>query len=198
MRTSYARLFADENGVSHFQDVDIELIPGFAAPPAEPLHFAPLMSVEKCTLVGATPEWRGDAPHPVPRRMLTIVLKGSFEITAGDGTVREFNSGDIILGEDTWGTGHSTAPGVRFIKRECRPFVEHDLNLRPLNTSPIVPALSNGVQNLPCRITPSRRPARQRQAETDDSKARVSATTRSVNFGSRTSMHPSIGWPPLS
>lgn len=27
MRTSYARLFADENGVSHFQDVDIELIP---------------------------------------------------------------------------------------------------------------------------------------------------------------------------
>ena len=53
MRTSYARLFADENGVSHFQDVDIELIPGFAAPPAEPLHFAPLMSVEKCTLVGA-------------------------------------------------------------------------------------------------------------------------------------------------
>jgi hypothetical protein len=29
MRTSYARLFADENGVSHFQDVDIELIPGF-------------------------------------------------------------------------------------------------------------------------------------------------------------------------
>jgi len=108
MRTSYARLFADENGVSHFQDVDIELIPGFAAPPAEPLHFAPLMNVEKCTLVGATPEWRGDAPHPVPRRMLTIVLKGSFEITAGDGTVREFNSGDIILGEDTWGTGHST------------------------------------------------------------------------------------------
>jgi hypothetical protein len=40
--------------------------------------------------------------------MLTIVLKGSFEITAGDGTVREFISGDIILGEDTWGTGHST------------------------------------------------------------------------------------------
>lgn len=81
MRTSYARLFADENGVSHFQDVDIELIPGFAAPPAEPLHFAPLMNVEKCTLVGATPEWRGDALHPVPRRTLTIVLKGSFEIT---------------------------------------------------------------------------------------------------------------------
>ena len=65
MRTSYARLFADENGVSHFQDVDIELIPGFAAPPAEPLHFAPLMNVEKCTLVGATP---GAAMHCIPSR----------------------------------------------------------------------------------------------------------------------------------
>ena len=108
MRTSYTRLFADENGVSHFQDVEIELTPGFAAPPAEPLHFAPFMDVEKCTLVGATPEWRGDAPHPVPRRMLTIVLQGSFEITAGDGTVREFRSGNVILAEDTWGTGHST------------------------------------------------------------------------------------------
>ena len=43
MRTSYARLFADENGVSHFQDVDIEPIPGFAAPPAEPL-VAPIAS----------------------------------------------------------------------------------------------------------------------------------------------------------
>jgi hypothetical protein len=30
------------------------------------------------------------------------------------------------------------------------------------------------------------------------SKARVSATTRSVNFGSRTSAEPSIGWPPSS
>ncbi|HTI80368.1 MAG TPA: hypothetical protein VL614_07935 [Acetobacteraceae bacterium] len=65
------------------------------------------MNVEKCTLVGATPEWRGDAPHPVPRRMLTIVLKGFVEITAGDGAVRAFSSGDVILAEDTWGTGHS-------------------------------------------------------------------------------------------
>jgi hypothetical protein len=31
-----------------------------------------------------------------------------------------------------------------------------------------------------------------------DRKARVSATTRSANFGSRTSAEPSIGWPPSS
>ena len=108
MRTTYTRLFADADGISHFQDVAVELVPGFAAPPAEPLHFAPFMKVEKCSLVGATPEWHGDAPHPVPRRMLTIVLKGCVEITAGDGTVRSFSSGDILLGEDTWGTGDST------------------------------------------------------------------------------------------
>jgi len=31
-----------------------------------------------------------------------------------------------------------------------------------------------------------------------DSRARVSATTRLVNFGSRTNVEPSIGWPPSS
>jgi hypothetical protein len=40
--------------------------------------------------------------------MLVILLRGSSEITAGDGTVRQFKCGDVILEEDTWGAGHST------------------------------------------------------------------------------------------
>ena len=40
MRASYTRLFPDQDGTSHFEDVEMELLPGFAAPPAEPLHFA--------------------------------------------------------------------------------------------------------------------------------------------------------------
>lgn len=41
MRTVYTRLFAAEDGVSHLEDVAAELLPGFAAPPAEPAHTAP-------------------------------------------------------------------------------------------------------------------------------------------------------------
>jgi len=108
MRATYTRLFADQNGVSHFENHEIELHPGFAVPPAAPLHFAPFMNLGKSNFIGAPADWRGDEPHPVPRRILTIVLQGSVEITAGDGTVRTFNAGDIILGEDTSGTGHSS------------------------------------------------------------------------------------------
>ena len=108
MRAKYTRLFADEDGVSHFDDGEIELQPGFAVPPAAPLHFAPFMSLGKSSFVGGTADWRGDVPHPVPRRLLTVVLSGSVEVTAGDGTTRLFTAGDIIVGEDTWGTGHSS------------------------------------------------------------------------------------------
>jgi uncharacterized cupin superfamily protein len=34
------------------------------------------------------------------------MLDGSVEITAGDGEKRIFNTGDIVLAEDTLGRGH--------------------------------------------------------------------------------------------
>ena len=52
--------------------------------------------------------WRGDAPHPVPRRMLVIPIQGEVEVTAGDGTTRRFKPGDVVIAEDTWGSGHAT------------------------------------------------------------------------------------------
>ena len=108
MRATYTRLFADEKGLSHFENVTIELHPGFAVPPAAPLNFAPFMHLGRSNFIGAPTGWRGEEPHPVPRRILTIVLSGSIEITAGDGTARKFSAGDIIVGEDTRGTAHST------------------------------------------------------------------------------------------
>ncbi len=44
MRAQYARLFTDERGASRFADMDIELTVGFAALPAEPLHFAQFLT----------------------------------------------------------------------------------------------------------------------------------------------------------
>jgi hypothetical protein len=108
MRASYTHLFPDEHGLSHFKEVDMELVPGFAVPPAEPLHFAEFVHGGRCRWVGGTPEWKGDAPHPVPRRMLVIPIRGAFEVTAGDGTMREFKPGDVVIAEDTWGSGHAT------------------------------------------------------------------------------------------
>ena len=105
---SYTRLFADAEGASRFEDVEIELSPGFAAPPAEPAHFASFVMTGECMWVGALPGWKGDVPHPVPRRTLFIYLRGETEITASDGCARRFGPGSVLLAEDTWGAGHTS------------------------------------------------------------------------------------------
>jgi hypothetical protein len=51
MRASYTRLFPDQDGTSHFEELEMELLPGFAAPPAEPLHFSDFVRKE-CALIG--------------------------------------------------------------------------------------------------------------------------------------------------
>jgi hypothetical protein len=108
MRASYTRLFTDEVGVARFEDLDVELAPGFAVPPAEPLHSAPFLPTEGSLWVGAPTGWRGDAPHPAPRRQLFVTVRGEYQVTAGDGSIRRFPVGSVLLLEDTTGTGHST------------------------------------------------------------------------------------------
>jgi hypothetical protein len=44
--------------------------------------------------------------HPAPRRQFIIMLDAGVEITAGDGTRRIINAGEILLVEDTHGRGH--------------------------------------------------------------------------------------------
>jgi hypothetical protein len=108
MRGSYTRLFADAEGASHFEDVEIELSPGFAAPPVEPAYFAPFVLAGECVWVGAFDGWKGDVPHPVPRRTLFVYLRGETEITASDGAVRRFGPGGVLLAEDIRGAGHTS------------------------------------------------------------------------------------------
>jgi hypothetical protein len=108
MKGKYTRIFADADGVSHFEDLEIELLPGFAVPPAEPLYSAEFVRLGQCRWVGGSTDWMGGTPHPNPRRMLVVVVSGKFEVTAGDGTVRSFKAGDVTICDDTWGTGYSS------------------------------------------------------------------------------------------
>jgi hypothetical protein len=103
-----SRLSTDEGGVSRFRDLDVELAPGLAVPPAQPLHSAPFLPTEGSFWVGAPTTWRGDAPHPAPRRQIFVTVRGEYQVTAGDGTVQRFPAGSVLVLEDTTGTGHST------------------------------------------------------------------------------------------
>lgn len=44
--------------------------------------------------------------HNAPRRQYIIMLEGSVDVEIGDGTVRRFGPGDVLLAEDTTGHGH--------------------------------------------------------------------------------------------
>ncbi|HEX2023284.1 MAG TPA: hypothetical protein VHF00_01135 [Acidimicrobiales bacterium] len=46
--------------------------------------------------------------HPAPRRQLIVLLDGEIEVEVTSGEKRRFQGGDVVLVEDTTGTGHRT------------------------------------------------------------------------------------------
>lgn len=96
------RVYADADGESHFEDLDIPLQPGGP--------IGALSALQPVTGI----IFRETAPdydyswHNAPRRQYIISLDGVFEITASDGTTRRFGPGTILLVEDTTGRGHLT------------------------------------------------------------------------------------------
>ena len=104
----YVRLYADENGESLFEDIEVELPLVEFAPPAPPVNIAPFVSAVNSLWVGIPPKWDGEAPHPTPRQQALCILQGNYEFTASDGTSRHISDGSIILLEDTWGKGHTS------------------------------------------------------------------------------------------
>jgi hypothetical protein len=105
---TYTRLYADEKGESHFEDLEVELAPVDFAPPAAPLNIARFLPAAGSLWVGAPVGWAGQTPHPSPQRQIFCTLKGEYEVTASDGGVRRFPVGGVLLLEDNWGKGHST------------------------------------------------------------------------------------------
>lgn len=94
------RLYSDDQGESHFEELDVPLSDGgpigrlSAAQPASGVIFR---------------ETGGDydyAWHNAPRRQYIVMLQGGVEIEASDGELRRFGTGDVLLVEDVAGRGH--------------------------------------------------------------------------------------------
>jgi hypothetical protein len=103
----YVRVYADQNGDSHFEDVEVAMSLTDFAPPAPPLDVSPLMPSTKVGFLSAPAGWYGP-PHPAPRRQFLFVLTGELEGAVSDGEVRRFAPGSVVLVEDTSGKGHTT------------------------------------------------------------------------------------------
>ncbi|HLT18975.1 MAG TPA: hypothetical protein VKZ96_05915, partial [Thermomicrobiales bacterium] len=98
----YFRIYADENGESHFEDVDIELEE--QNPQSELSRLYPAIGV----IFRRTPADQFIDWHPAPRRQFVVTLSGEAEIEASDGEVRRIGPGTIMLAEDVTGKGHIT------------------------------------------------------------------------------------------
>ena len=103
----YARLYVDEDGATHFEDVEVSDAAIDYAPPAPPLFTTEPVPAARTFFARFTVGWEGDW-HTAPTRQFGIMLDGALEITASDGESRVFEPGSVRLLEDTSGRGHRT------------------------------------------------------------------------------------------
>ena len=96
------RIACMNDGASAFENVEIELNDSGAIGSLSKPY--PVSSV----LFRETPPDYDFDWHPAPHRQYIILLDGEIEIESGMGEKRRFRGGDILLLEDTWGSGHRT------------------------------------------------------------------------------------------
>jgi hypothetical protein len=101
----YVRLYADEAGASHFEDIEVPLTSVDFAPPAPPVNLSAVMPTTGCIFACPAAGWYGDW-HPAPRRQFLMYLAGEMAAETSGGEVRRFGAGSVLLVEDTTGKGH--------------------------------------------------------------------------------------------
>lgn len=113
----YLRIWADESGESHLEEVTLgrEVWPAVVG--TVELHVSAPLAIDRlqfleAVVVDQEPDW-----HCAPRRQFVVWLDGWVRITASDGDSRLLPAGSAVLAEDLHGRGHMTEhePGTRRI-----------------------------------------------------------------------------------
>ncbi len=104
---TYTRIFADESGTSHMEELSIALDRVDLAGSAPPIQVATPIEVSAARFSVMDPGLVADW-HPAPRVQYSLHLAGELEVETGDGQVRRLGPGSIVLLEDVSGQGHRT------------------------------------------------------------------------------------------
>jgi quercetin dioxygenase-like cupin family protein len=99
--TQFVRLYSGPDGESHFEELDPRFAPNGSGE-RSPSQETAGVSFGR-TQPGNFVDW-----HTAPRTQYVITLAGQVEIGIGDGTVRRFGAGDVMLADDLTGRGHTT------------------------------------------------------------------------------------------
>jgi hypothetical protein len=102
------RIRADERGESHFAEDEIALASATLFPQLPPFQFTRLCAPGGIKLFAVPAELSIFDLHTAPERQLAVALNGSVEYETSDGEVRRFGPGEIVLVEDTTGSGQIT------------------------------------------------------------------------------------------
>ena len=95
-------LYEDENGESHFRDIEVEW--DMERPHSKYSKRLPATGIIfRETRADYDLDW-----HPAPRRQVVIVLSGELENGFRDGQVFRLGPGDTRIIEDVTGEGHTT------------------------------------------------------------------------------------------
>ncbi len=94
------RIYNDDEGKSHFGEVDIPLADG------GPIGLLSEKFPAGSVIFRETPADYDFKWHPAPARQLLFILKGRAEFKVSSGERHVFGAGDVLLLEDTEGEGH--------------------------------------------------------------------------------------------
>jgi len=94
------RIYADEQGNSIFDDIDMPLADG------GPIGLLSEKFPAGSVIFRETPADYHFKWHPAPARQLLFIIKGSAEFTVSNGETRVLGAGSVLLLEDTHGQGH--------------------------------------------------------------------------------------------
>jgi quercetin dioxygenase-like cupin family protein len=95
------RLWTAQDGNSHFEEGVIDLAPGARGDWLSEKAGATSISFQE-TASGGSFAW-----HDAPVRQLVITLSGTLDFQTREGKHFDLRPGDILLAEDTAGSGHS-------------------------------------------------------------------------------------------
>lgn len=96
------RLYTGTDNESHFEDIEIDLKnAGDIGALSEKVNATGIIFRR------TGPEYNYDW-HNAPQRQYIMMLDGAVDVEVGDGTVRRFSTGDILLAEDVTGRGHKS------------------------------------------------------------------------------------------
>lgn len=101
----YVRLYADQEGETHFEQVTLEQNEADYRPPAPLMFVSHAYPASALQFLRMPPGWTGESIHP-PEHQFMLCLQGRLEVTASDGEKHTFGPGAAILMEDTSGKGH--------------------------------------------------------------------------------------------